>query len=291
MSQPQQSPLIIQSTHLLIDGIAVTSSLVSSLASMATFMDSIVDLPTDPPSLYLDLEGENLSREGSISIVTIFASPKNHVYLIDVYTLKNAAFTTAGKDGKTLKDILESATVSKVFFDVRNDSDALFSHYGIALKGIQDIQLMENAARTGHVSGKRLVNGLASCIKKDARMSPREKQLWTATKERGHALFAPVNRGSYQVFNTRPLMEDIRKYCVQDVQFLPHLRNVYWSRLDLEWKRKVEIETRARVQLSQTSTYKPHGTHKALGPWQDRRPQMPLRTRFRWDDGVNIFED
>ena len=70
------------------------------------------------------------------------------------YTLKNAAFATAGKDGKTLKDILDSATTPKVFFDVCNDWDALFAHFSIALQSIQDIQLMKNASCSGHTSGK-----------------------------------------------------------------------------------------------------------------------------------------
>jgi len=42
---------------------------------------------------------------------------------------------------KALKDILESATTPKVFFDIRNDSGALFAHFGIALQGVQDVQL------------------------------------------------------------------------------------------------------------------------------------------------------
>jgi hypothetical protein len=37
------------------------------------------------------------------------------------------AFSTAGTNGQTLKTILESETIPKVFFDVRNDSDALYS--------------------------------------------------------------------------------------------------------------------------------------------------------------------
>jgi exonuclease 3'-5' domain-containing protein 1 len=247
---------------------AVTSSLVDSTASLVTFIDSLADLPADPPSLYIDLEGQNLSREGSISLITVLVFPKNHIYLIDVYSLKNAAFMTGGKGGTTLKNILESAAIPKVFFDVRNDSDALFAHFGIALQGIQDVQLMENASRFGHISGKRLLNGLTKCIREDAPITPQEKRLWMIAKNKGQELFDPVKGGSYQIFNTRPLMEDIRQYCVQDVNFLPHLRSIYWGRLDLEWKKKVDDETRARVRLSQSPTYQPHGRHKALGPWQ-----------------------
>src|SRR5436190_1618559 len=98
-------------------------SFVDSPASVFLFVDSLKDLPAEPPSLYIDLEGENLCREGSISLLVVF--PKNHVYLIDMHNLQASAFTTAGREGKTLKSILEPATISKVFFDVRNNSDAL----------------------------------------------------------------------------------------------------------------------------------------------------------------------
>jgi hypothetical protein len=37
---------------------------------------------------------------------SIWDYPQQECYLIDVYSLKNTAFTTAGKDGKTLKNIL-----------------------------------------------------------------------------------------------------------------------------------------------------------------------------------------
>lgn len=208
-----------------------------------------------------------LCREGSISLLVVLVFPKNHVYLIDVHNLQASAFTTAGKEGKTLKSILESATISKVSVDIRNDSDALYSHFGIALQGIQDIQLMENASRSGHISGKRHLHSLAKCIETDAPLNPHKKHLWIAAKTRGTRLFDPTRGGSYQVFIIRPLREDIREYCMQDVQFLPHLRGVYWARLDQAWKRKVEKETHVRVLLSQSATYEPHGADKALGSW------------------------
>src|SRR5271168_985159 len=85
--------------------IAMAYSFVDSPASVSLFVDSLKDLPADPPSLYIDLEGENLCREGSISLLVVLVFPKNHVYLIDVHNLQASAFTTAGKEGKTLKSI------------------------------------------------------------------------------------------------------------------------------------------------------------------------------------------
>ena len=201
-----------------------------------------------------------------MSILQIFVSPKKMTYLVDIHTLGKTAFSTAGTDKKkTLKTILEASEIPKVFFDVRNDSDALFTHFGIKLQGIQDVQLMELATRNGF--SKRFVHGLAKCIAEDGSLTYKERRKWTQIKDKGRELFAPELGGSFQVFNTRPLAEDIRSYCVQDVQFLPRLRGHYWAMINSHWKAKVEAATRARVAESQTANYRPDGRQKALGPW------------------------
>jgi len=85
----------------------VTLSLIDSETSIAELIKSIKDLPNDPPSLYFDLEGRLFPEKATISLITILVHPKDHVFLIDVYSLKSAAFTTAGNGGTTLKDILD----------------------------------------------------------------------------------------------------------------------------------------------------------------------------------------
>jgi exonuclease 3'-5' domain-containing protein 1 len=102
------------------------------------------------PTMFIDLEGVNLSREGSLSIFTLLietGKPTRQVYLIDIHTLGNKAFETADSRGVTFKDILQDEKIIKVFFDVRNDSDALFRHFNVALQGVEDVQLMESATR------------------------------------------------------------------------------------------------------------------------------------------------
>lgn len=102
------------------------------------------------PTMYIDLEGIDLCREGSLSILTLLidtGTPTRRVHLIDVHILGAQAFNTSGVKGKTLKDILQNDKIPKVFFDVRNDSDALFAHFGVALQGVEDVQLMESATR------------------------------------------------------------------------------------------------------------------------------------------------
>jgi exonuclease 3'-5' domain-containing protein 1 len=242
---------------------SLPTGLVDTCTAMADLIDTIAKLPTSPPSLYIDLEGCDLSRNGSVSILQVHFSPDNRTYLIDIHILGGKAFSTAGAGGQTLKGILESDSIPKVFFDVRNDSDALFSHFGINLAGVHDIQLMELATRTRN---RRYINGLAKCIERDIPLTVSEREAWKETKEKGRNLFAPERGGSYEVFNARPLSKDVLLYCIQDVHLMPKLWRHYNSKMTVKWAAKVEQATRERVALSQTATYNGTGKHMALGP-------------------------
>lgn len=188
-------------------------------------------------------------------------------YLVDIHTLGRSAFDTPGKNETTLKNILESSTITKVFFDVRNDSDALYAHFGIALRAIEDVQLMENASR--ETASKRLLSGLAKCIRLDTALNAESKIEWEIIKDRGERLWKPRRGGSMEIFNQRPLPDDIKAYCVGDVQHLPILRNLYHGKLDESWKEKVQNETESRIFFTHLPDYEPNGPDKAIGPWAD----------------------
>ena len=102
---------------------ALTPTLISSVPELEAFLSSI------PPSstLYLDLEGNSLSRYGTISLITILIHPQRVVRLIDVLVLGKSAFTAASNNGKTLKSIFEDPDIPKCAWDVRNDADALWA--------------------------------------------------------------------------------------------------------------------------------------------------------------------
>lgn len=239
-------------------------TVVDTTITLSRAIEALIGLPAVPPSLYVDLEGIKLSRNGSISIIQLYVHPMNHTYLIDVHRLGSQAFsTTAANTTTTLKMILEANGIPKVFFDVRNDSDALFHHYQISLRGVQDLQLMELATR---LYAKEYVSGLQKCIEKDAGMTYLEKMIWNTCKEKGLQLFSPEKGGRYEIFNERPLSEDIINYCVQDVQFLPRLWSHYHARIRGGWVDKVRLATEERVRYSQSATYDPHSREKAKAP-------------------------
>jgi exonuclease 3'-5' domain-containing protein 1 len=64
-------------------------TLIASEADLGRFLSSI------PPSctLYLDLEGNKLSRHGTISLITILIYLQGQTRLIDVLALGKLAFT------------------------------------------------------------------------------------------------------------------------------------------------------------------------------------------------------
>ena len=86
-------------------------------------------------------------------------------------------------------------------------------------------------------------------------------------KERGKALVAAEDGGSYEVFNIRPMLQDIVDYCAQDIVYLPCLWNVYSQKISRKWLTRVQEETVKRILMSQAESYEPHGEHKVLSPW------------------------
>ncbi|RAK83046.1 hypothetical protein BO79DRAFT_233655 [Aspergillus costaricaensis CBS 115574] len=206
--------------------------------------------PVTPASIYIDLEGMNLGREGRISIIRIFLYPHNHVYLLDIRTLGATAFNHATNTGTTLRSILESFMISKVFFDVQNDSATMFHQYHVELAGVHDLQVMEVGTRAH--PGKYLAgSGKAS---------------WSATKEIGKTLFSPQHGGSFEVFELRPLPEAIVQYCVQNVLLLPELWHIYNQALTLASREKVEAEVKNRIRHSQSPRFIGKGIHMVLAP-------------------------
>ncbi|KAK4135189.1 hypothetical protein BT67DRAFT_340341, partial [Trichocladium antarcticum] len=177
--------------------------------------------------LYLDLEGNNLGRHGTISIITVLLHPQNTSHLVDILTLGAQVFTSATMHGKTLQSILEDPAMEKVFWDVRADSDALCALYQVCLAGVFDLQLLEVQARPKN-QNKKFIRGLSKCIDYDLEMKTPMKQRWMATKEAGKAAMDTAReKGHDNIFTVRPMAMETVRYCVNDVVLLPALRKAY----------------------------------------------------------------
>lgn len=276
-----------------------TTEQISDLVDWLVICHAELVLPA--PIIYVDLEGVDLCREGSISILTLLLNtnvPTRRTCLIDVSTLGAQAFETAGAKRTTLKDILQSQTIPKVFFDVRNDSDALFAHFGVALQGVEDVQLMDSATRKTTAS-RRYLNGLAKSLESNQVVpSSRIGQVsWKQAKEKGERLFKAEYGGSYDIFNQRPILKDIIAYCFGDVQYLPELREVFWARQSSLWRELVKKESQMRVTMSQRPDYQPHGGQRMMASWsKDQntildRWNISLSSDYYSDDCFGMYGD
>ncbi|KAJ4858704.1 3'-5' exonuclease domain-containing protein [Trichoderma breve] len=251
---------------------------INTLAGVAKIVDFVDRQDTwkrdiEPP-LYIDLEGEQLGRNGSVSLMTVLVYPGEGlecIYVIDIYILGNAAFEVVGERGKSLKDILEAPERSKVLFDVRRDSEALFAHYGVNLRGVWDLQLMDSAARP-RTEQRMLLSGLAKCMQ-FVPLTNAQKNEWALCKERGDRVWNPDKGGSYNAFNQRPLPAEILRYCAGDVAYLPAMYKKYASK-STRWRNFVFEASQKRVVESQGTGVQPEGRERALSPWTAEEHRM-----------------
>ncbi|KAL8335658.1 hypothetical protein RB598_009713 [Gaeumannomyces tritici] len=213
-------------------------TIVSSAKRLQIFLSSI----TPRSTLYLDIEGKDLGRRGTLNIITALIHPRKQASLIDVQKLGKAAFTTANGAGATLKSILEDQSVPKYFWDVRTDAVALWAHHQVRLAGVMDVQLLEKAARRRGGSNTDFI-GLRNAVKNDLDLPRALLGSWLQNKQHAAALF----RARQDIFSLRPLRKKVKRYCVDDVEHLPALAERYVDRLDAQGLERVRVRSAGRV--------------------------------------------
>lgn len=257
-------------------------AVVNNETSLKDMLDEMLDLPAKPPSLYIDAEGENLGRKGTLALLQIMVLPRRCIYVVDIHVLKTAAFTTCARDANTtLKSILESEQIPKVIFDARNDSDNLYNEYGISLGGVRDLQLMEYFSRP-RIAGFT-VQGLAKCIEQHLHASPDVLQKWMVQKENGKKLYRPKFGRSTKAFFDRPLSSDVLAYAAGDVEHLSTLYRKYHRNLPRHrWKWMLE-KSRDRARTAHLPTFAlEHDSRWAAPKWTgkwDQGDEAPVEGR------------
>ncbi|KAI9162835.1 hypothetical protein HJFPF1_04429 [Paramyrothecium foliicola] len=243
---------------------------ISSSEELKKFISSI----TSPSELYVDLEGYQLGRHGTISIITILVHPLGTVGLLDVSTLGASTFNTISEDSKTIKSILEDPDIPKFFWDVRNDADALWGLYEIGLAGVTDLQLFEKASRD---YDKTFLCGLDKAVECDLKPSLVDLTRWKTTKT------VIKNQMSTNVFSTRPLSDAVIEYCANDVVHLPKLHQIYLKRIRSDWPGKAMDESARRIKESKSAAYKSQSPTKVYGPWPSQAPAYLLESEIPGD--------
>ncbi|CAD7950138.1 unnamed protein product [Amoebophrya sp. A120] len=174
----------------------------------------------------VDFEGVKLCRSGQLCLIqlTLSQSP-TIVYVIDVFHLTNicvAGVCTA--KGTSLKTILESEAIEKVWFDPRNDADALYHQFGVYPKNIFDLQLAEVASRRSQGLNVAYVQGLNKVLFHCSALDNTQKKFSEHIGALGKNLFEPACGGDYNIFTKRPLDPQILVYSAHDARYMLELR-------------------------------------------------------------------
>lgn len=246
----------------------IPQTVLSDSAALQYFLNDVADLSKNVSStMYVNLEGIRLSRHGSISIISLYVPSLGKVYHIDAVALGDAVVSTEAASGISLKTIFESPTVRKVFFDVRNDSDALFAQYKISLCGVVDIQLMELASRT---YSRRYLASLAKCIDGDSAVSPATKEHWRSTGQSFSLLLRREQGAGRHILNIRPINPLVIEFCKERVVLLPALWRGYSNKVrppgETFWRCQIRTETDERVKLAKSARYDGESETKTEGP-------------------------
>ena len=272
MSQtsPTQIPSSIESTLATMS----TPTIVSTVPALQEFLSAI----TPSSTLFVSVKGTNLGRYGAIAIITILIYPQNTTYIIDMLALAQGlpVLFSDDEDDKTptLKSILEDSALPNVFWDLRNDADALWALHNIKLSGVFNLQLME--VMSGADWQKRdSVRGLHYCISCDYPMGNDEMGSWldnnSTVKLRMVGVLGDAS-GIGNVFSVRPVDEELVKYCVNDVEYLPRLREIYMRRLvstnGSNAVTKVALESAKRLEEAWAAGYQPYGKGRMVSPWK-----------------------
>lgn len=112
---------------------AAAYTLVDIYTTLIAFLDSLNNVSTDLPLLYLNLEGNKLSKDGTLTLISTLMLSRNYIYIIDIQIFAEVVFNTTTSSSAIFKSVLELLDIPKAFFDVRNNSNVLFFYYSIAL--------------------------------------------------------------------------------------------------------------------------------------------------------------
>merc|ERR1711915_10995 len=180
----------------------------------------------------MDFEGMKLCRHGALCLIQVCLQDDPHmVYVIDIFLLGRRAFSVATKSGTSFKSLLENEAYTKVWFDPRNDVDALYHQFGVFPKGIFDLQLAEVADRRSRGLNVQYVQGLGKVLWNCAKLTTDQKKFADRINLLGKNLFEPQNGGNYEIFQHRPLNPVILVYAAHDARHMLTLHQTLLEKL------------------------------------------------------------
>jgi exonuclease 3'-5' domain-containing protein 1 len=224
-------------------------------------VDEAVQYLRQYDSLFVDMEGVNLGRNGQICWIQITTeSPDMPVVIIDFIALH-------GVIPDSFRELLTSPDYCKYMWDPRADADALYNCCKqLYIQNVVCLQLAEVAHDREMGFMRKYVNGLAKSMK---RFVPQDVlNVVLPRKETGKIMLAPEKGGDSSIFLQRPMCSELLDYCVVDVVVLPYIKKSVWDSLPVHRQRWVEYKTKQRVDLSKDLHVPlPSGIFATLAPF------------------------
>ncbi|KAF9408763.1 hypothetical protein BGZ94_002193 [Podila epigama] len=226
-------------------------------------LSAAVDDLSQKDTLFVDCEGDQLSRYGALYTIQIYdGNQQRRVYLVDVEALGQSAFDSVSEKGNTLKSLLETKRI--VFFDPRGDVDALWNLFHVMPRNVLCLQLAEVAYRRRREKRREdweppYLNGLVKCIDRFCSNSLTRNEIAIKTRV-SSALKAENFQHSDFILSKTKNNRDMQIYACVDVLCLPELEKRVWEdRLCSGGKRWVLEHSRARyVSSSRRKSRKAH---------------------------------
>jgi len=208
------------------------------------------------PVIACDLEGVKLSRYGQLCLAQFcYAGDPRTTWVVDVYSMGPRVFDVSSPNGTSLKSILADPAVLKVWFDPRNDVDALFHQFQVRVRSVFCLQLAEVAFRRSQNVPVKYVKGLFKMLNSSDALSPAEKAFAHKINEMGKNLFEPDNGGRYEVFQERPLNLVILVYAAHDVHFMLTLYKRAAEQLGPYWLQRILEHSAVRADWCDKPEY------------------------------------
>jgi len=222
---------------------------------LEAMLDRLHGLPASPPSLYLNITGLDHGSSATTLKMAIASPQLSEIYTLNLDSLGHLICSAHSSQNITLKSVLESSTITKVFFDGRQASAALFNGYGIRLCQVHEIQMMELATRRDDHHKERLAS-------------------WQKLIEQEQVVLPLWKKDSSTYFSD------------QRVLSLPQLWSKYHRRLTVDgtafWVAMVRQATKERLLSTQ-----PHDRTKNVlssqSPWYE---ELIQDERDTWNDDV-----
>lgn len=229
---------------------------VNTRAMVKSMLDALPTFPSVVPLLSIDLEGLNLGKQGSRTyLMQIYDSHSEHLYIVDLLHTGLRTFDFPASNGKTtLRTIMQSTKVPKLFCDVRADSRALFKKCRIRFAGIKDVQNIEIASRRDPMRRQRRA-GLSALIHRHADLSDEEMDQAREYKESGRRI---CQQWGYVQFSVRPLRGDLAVYAGNDVLYLPRIYSKLISEMSQERLSSADMETEKSIRWTHNPEYDPN---------------------------------